>query len=348
MATIRKRGAYQWQALIKRAGFPYTSKTFKARSEATAWARLTESQMDQRVWKPRRAAEQTPFRDLIERYRKKVLPTKRGKHFRPALKLLENRFGGHAVASLTPELIADFRDERLHLGRSASTVRKELNLLSRILDLGASEWGVPLPSNPVKGIDRPIEHNARTRRLRPGEERYLVMATRAEISHLVQMALETAARLGELLSLEWVDVDLERRVAHTYGVHKKGTKNGAPFRAIPLSRKAIELLRSLSRNGTRVFPTWCASDSFNKAWHAAILEARQAYAKDCKANGEVADPNFLTDLVFHDLRHEATSRIFEKRKLDSVEIAAITGHKTVAMLQRYTHLRASDLAERLD
>ena len=162
------------------------------------------------------------------------------------------------------------------------------------------------------------------------------------------MALETAARLGELLSLEWVDIDLERRVAHTFGVGKKGTKNGAPLRAIPLSRKAIELLRSLPRNGARVFPTWHASDSFNKAWHAAISDARQVYAKDCKANGEVADPNFLTDLVFHDLRHEATSRIFEKRKLDSVEIAAITGHKTVAMLQRYTHLRASDLAERLD
>lgn len=348
MATIRKRGPYQWQALVKRAGFPYTSKTFEVRSDATAWARLIESEMDQGVWTPRRVSEKTLLHELIHRYREDVLPTKRGKHFGPALKLLDERFGKYAVAALTPQRIATFRDQRLRSGRSASTTRKELNLLSRILDLGMREWGVPLATNPCTVVSRPAEHNARTRRLRPGEERYLLTATRPEISQIVQMALQTAARLGELLSLEWTDVDLESRVAHTYGVGKKGTKSGAPLRAIPLSRATVELLRTLPRKGARVFPTWRASDSFNKAWHSAISHAQQAYAKDCIAEHQKPDPNFLKDLVFHDLRHEATSRLFEKRTLDSMEIAMITGHKTLAMLKRYTHLRAADLAKQLD
>jgi integrase len=348
MATIRKRGDYQWQAIVKRTGFPYTSKTFELRSDATAWARLIESEMDQRTWTPRRASEHTLLRDLIQRYRKDVLPTKRGKHFGPALKLLDLRLGKYPVATLTSARIADFRDQRLRAAKSASTIRKELNLLSRILKLGMHEWGVPLPANPCKDVSRPIEDNARTRRLRPGEEEYLLTATRPEISQLVQMALETAARLGELLALEWTNVDLERRVARTYGIGKKGTKNGAPFRAIPLSHTAIELLTSLPRKDVRVFPTWRGSDSFNKAWHTAVRHAQEAYVRDCGTKGDEPEPDFLKDLVFHDLRHEATSRLFEKRKLDSMEIAAITGHKTLAMLRRYTHLDASELAKQLD
>jgi len=348
MATIRKRGEYQWQAIIKRTGFPLTSKTFKLRSEANAWAHLVESQMEQRVWKRSRVAEWTLISDLIAQYRRDVLPSMRGKHFKSALTLLEEQFGKYAAANLDSAQIAKFRDERLHAGKSASTVRKELNLLSRILKLGMDEWGVPLASNPCKAVSRPAERNSRTRRLRTSEEQYLLTSTRPEIAHLVLLALETAARLGELLSMEWVDVDLENRVAITYGIDKNGTKNGAPLRAIPLSRRAIELLSSLPKTGARVFPTWRASDSFNKAWHTAISTAQHAYARDCNSKGERPDPSFLKDLVFHDLRHEATSRLFEKRKLDSMEIATITGHKTLTMLKRYTHLNASELAKRLD
>ena len=79
----------------------------------------------------------------------------------------------------------------------------------------------------------------------------------------------------------------------------------------------------------RVFYWWSGSDSFNKPW-----------ARLCKSVG-------IEDLRFHDLRHEATSRLFEKGVFEGVEVAAITGHKTLQMLKRYTHLRASDLAQKL-
>ncbi len=347
MPTFRTRSG-RVQAIVKRSGFPLASRTFDHKTEAKIWARQVEAEMDRGQYLPPAESQGILVRDLIDRYRRDILPAKRGKHFKPALRVLEDRFGKYSVAALSPRRIAEFRDQRQRSGHAASTVRKEINLLSRIFDLAVREWGVALPANPCKDVSRPPERNARTRRLRPQEEHYLLTKTRPEVAQLVCMALETAARLGELLSLEWTDVDTQTRVATTYGIDKHGTKNGTTLRAIPLSRKAIELLESLPRTDKRVFPTWVASDSFNKAWRTAVADAKQAYATDCKENGSDPNPSFLDDLVFHDLRHEATSRLFEKRKLDSMEIAMITGHKSLAMLKRYTHLRASELAKQLD
>lgn len=150
---------------------------------------------------------------------------------------------------------------------------------------------------------------------------------------LIRLALETAARLGELLALEWRDIDAGRRVAVLRGVGGRGTKNGDESRAVPLSSAALVVLQELQAlplgiDG-RVFYWWAGSDSFNKTWRRA-----------CACAG-------IEDLRFHDLRHEATSRLFEKGVFEGVEVAAITGHKTLQMLKRYTHLRAADLARKL-
>ena len=100
-------------------------------------------------------------------------------------------------------------------------------------------------------------------------------------------------------------------------------------RVIPLSPKALEALKSLPRQiGGRVFWRWSASDSFNKTWTRACQRAE------------------INDLRFHDLRHEAVSRLFESGNWNSMEVAAVSGHKTLAMLKRYTHLRAEDLAKK--
>jgi len=254
MATIRKREGKcgdSFQAIVKRRGFPLTSQTFEHKADALIWARQIETEIDRGQYLPRAVSEGILLRDLIERYRHDVLPTKRGKHFAPALRLLDDRFGRYAVSALSSRRIAEFRDQRLRSGHAASTVRKELNLLSRIFDLAMREWDVVLPANPCKAVSRPPERNARTRRLRQHEEDYLLTKTRPEVAQIVRMALETSARLGELLSLEWADVDTDTRVAYTYGVNRQGTKNGTPLRAIPLSLKAIELLESLPHSDLR-------------------------------------------------------------------------------------------------
>lgn len=347
MATIRKRGPYQWQAIVKRKGFPLTSKTFEARRDAEVWSRTIESEMDRGLYLPRNDAEETLLQDLIDRYRRDILPSKRGKSFEPALRMLEQRLGRYSLAAITPKEVARFRDSRLKAGRAASTVKKEINLLSRIIDLAGKEWGIALPANPCAMVSRPAERSARTRRLKPDEERILLEVSRPPMQAIIGLALETAARLGELLSLRWDDIDLSKRVAIIRGIDGRGTKNEDALRAAPLSPHAVEILESLPQDTREVFPLWKASDSFNKSWRRAVKKGQTAYLREAERASKDPDPDFLVDLRFHDLRHEATSRLFERGVFNSLEIASITGHKSLAMLKRYTHLNAQDLASKL-
>ncbi len=333
MATFRKKGEYQWHVQIRKKGFPTQTKTFTHKKDAEAWATAIEREMATGAFIPRQESERTTVHDLIERYRAEVLPTKRGKHFGHALRVLDDAFGQYAVAAITSSLIATFRDGRIKAGLSASTIRKEINLLSKLLDLGAMEWGIVIPSNPCKLVSRPAPGKARERRLEGDELGLLLAKCEPHMGALIRFAIETAARLGELLSVKWADVDLVRRVMIVRGIDERGTKNGDALRQVPLSRAAVEVLEGLkamprSIDG-RVFYWWKASDSFNKTWRRVCARAG------------------VEGLRFHDLRHEATSRLFEKGVFDSMEVASITGHKTLQMLKRYTHLRAEDLAKKM-
>ena len=139
---------------------------------------------------------------------------------------------------------------------------------------------------------------------------------------LVQLALETAMRQGELLRLHWEYIDLNRGTAHL-----PDTKNGEA-RTVPLSSTAIAVLRAL--------PRALHGDVFRGVTTEAV---KRSYMRAIRRAGS-------KDLRFHDLRHEATTRLFEKG-LNIMEVASITGHKDLRMLRRYTHLKAEDLARKL-
>ena len=333
MPTVRKRGDLQWQAIVKRQGIGFASKTFTTKKDAEKWAKITEAEMLRGAYISRRDAEKITLSECIERYKKDVLPGLRGVGHEYILARLEEAFGKLALAHITPAKVAAHRDARLRAGRSPSTVKKELAKLSVIYKLAGQEWGIGGLENPVVNVARPKEKNSRTRRLEPGELERLLKVAPTPVGLLIRLALETAARLGELLALQWRDIDAGRRVAVLRGVNGAGTKNGDDSRAVPLSSAALVVLQELRAlplgiDG-RVFYWWAGSDSFNKPW-----------ARLCKSAG-------IEDLRFHDLRHEATSRLFEKGVFEGVEVAAITGHKTLQMLKRYTHLRAADLAQKL-
>ena len=144
------------------------------------------------------------------------------------------------------------------------------------------------------------------------------------LAAIMELAIETAMRLGELLALEWPNVDLAARVALL-----PDTKTGEA-RRVPLSSRAVAILAALPRHISRrrVFWAWTRPDSFENCWRRAVRTAG------------------MQNLRFHDLRHEATSRFFE-RGLSLPEVAAITGHKTWQMLRRYTHLNVPALAQKL-
>ena len=189
-----------------------------------------------------------------------------------------------------------------------------------------NEWGLMLSANPVDRVKMPPSSPARNRRLEEGEFERLEEASKQtknpHIWPIIVFAIETGMRRGEILGLRWEHVDLDRRIAFL-----PLTKNGSS-REVPLSTKAAQVLaRQRQRNDTpSPFPV--TPNGFRLAWDR--LGSRAG----------------LSDLRFHDLRHEAISRFFELG-LNIPEVAVISGHKDPRMLFRYTHLRAVDLVNRL-
>ncbi len=327
MAAIRKRGK-SWRVQIRRRNHPPQFKAFDTRADAEAWARQVESEMDRGAFVSRVEAEKTSIAELLDRYKREITPGKRSSRVEEyTLKRLRSAFGCLPIARLRPQDVAAFRDQRIAQGLAGGTVIKDLNTLSHVIQTARREWGINLPDNPVKLITRPKVAPGRQRRLEPGEEAALLAGCKASgataLPLMFQLALETAMRRGELLGLEWKHIDLERRIAFL-----PHTKNGES-RYVPLSTKAVAILTDYPRSeGGKVFHQWSRPDSFENAWRRVVEKLK------------------LVDFRFHDLRHEATSRFFE-RGLNLMQVAAITGHKTLQMLKRYTHLRAEDLVSLL-
>ncbi|MDR3413315.1 MAG: site-specific integrase [Formivibrio sp.] len=222
------------------------------------------------------------------------------------------------------------------------TLRKYVMLISAVFTTAVKRWDYSL-ENPVRLIEVPSNGASRCRRLEAGEYERLLLAMREcrnpYMETLFVLAVETAARRGELLKLGWGNVYLDKATALLMD-----TKNGDD-RVIPLSSLAVKSLSSLPRSiDGRVFPL--KDYQVRSAFELAVLRARKRYEAECQKNSVTPQPDYLMNLRFHDLRHEATTRLFEKG-FDMLEAASVTGHKTLAMLKRYTHLRAEDLARKL-
>lgn len=335
MAAFQKRSG-NWRAIITRKGYPRLTRTFDSKADAERWAGDIEAEMRRGAFVDRTEAEQTTFSEALDRYEREVTPRKKG----AKQELLRIRawkrdpLALRSMASIRGADIAAWRDKRLAAGISPTTIRNDLALVSHLFTVATKEWGLESLSNPVEKIKLPAPGRARDRRLDPkldangkGEDVRLLEACDASdctwLGPLVRIALATAMRQGELLALLWENVDLETQVARLVD-----TKNGER-RDVPLSSAMIrvfaELKGDLDRVG-RVFPY--RQEHLDDHWRKALKKAE------------------ICGLRFHDLRHEATSRLFEKG-LNPMEAAAVTGHKTLTMLKRYTHLRAEDLAKKL-
>ncbi len=324
MATFQKRNG-TWRALIRRKGYPPISRTFDKKADAITWAGETEGKIKRGKFVDMSEAERTTLYDALERYLNEVTVTKKSAATETnTLKRLQRHpLALRSLASLGSADIAKYRDERL-TQVSPSTTRLDLALLSHLFTIAIKEWGLPL-ENPVRNIRLPKLPQGRDRRLKKGEEAKLLAACKDSrspwLEPTVHLAIETAMRLGEILSLTWDNVDLSGAIATL-----PDTKNGEA-RAVPLSTNAIAVLKKLPRSlDGQVIPL--QKSSIEHAFRAACERAE------------------IEGLRFHDLRHEATSRLFEKG-FNPMEAATVTGHKTLQMLKRHTHLRAEDLVKRL-
>lgn len=329
MATIRKlRG--KWQAMVRRKGIAPRAKSFEKKADAERWARELEAEVDRCGWlADTRTAEKTTLADILERYRNEISPTKRSAHSEIIRinAMLRRDICHRTLTMLSSSDLSSYRDERLKVVAPATVVR-ELNTISHALKTAQREWGIYLPRNPCELVRRPTPPRGRSRRLVGDEEQKLMDACdqgrNPWMKPIIILAVETGMRRGEIVSLLWKNVDLERRVAHL-----PQTKNGHS-RDVPLSTRAIDTLRELqqreNRDAEKVFPI--TEGAVHQAWDH--LRERAGVGK----------------LRLHDLRHEAVSRLFEKG-LGIAEVAAISGHRELRMLQRYTHLKAEELALKL-
>jgi integrase len=263
---------------------------------------------------------------LLQQYVVEVLPAKRGAatEGQRLQRLIRDPVSSLRASQLTSQAIAAFRDRRLLDGRR--TCHYDLILIRHCLKIAMNEWGLLLLSNPVDRVKMPSSSPTRDRRLEVGEfDRLEEAAKQTRNPHIwpvIVFAIETGMRRGEILGLQWEHVDLDRRI-----VFLPLTKNGSS-REVPLSTKAAEvLIRQRQRNDTPLpFPV--TANGFRLAWDRLRRRAG------------------LSDLRFHDLRHEAISRFFELG-LNIPEVAVISGHKDPRMPFRYTHLRAEELVGRL-
>ncbi|MBA4340865.1 MAG: site-specific integrase [Methylibium sp.] len=361
MAVIENRGELQWRALVRRKGFPTYSRTFERQRDAQGWATEVEAAIGRRDFAELRRLTASgkhlggTLAELIEKYEDEVLPGRNQAYNEKArLARIKAALGKLPLTMLAPQDVARWRDARLKEGASLGTVRHDLNSLSKLLGHAISEWGVEGIRNVVRDVQKPEVPKGRDRRVSASELEYLLKAARhcpadrpeeapaRGLAPLIVLAVETSMRLGELIGLEWKHIDRKARTAHL-----PNTKNGEA-RTVALSTRAVNALKELEktkRKDGHVFD-WSRSDSVSHPFRRCLKRARALYEADCCAAPSAPESGFLADLRFHDLRHEATSRLFEKG-LNPMEVASMTGHKSMQMLKRYTHVEAAKVAAKL-
>ena len=322
MATIRKHRS-KWQAIVRRKGQGSASKTFHIRRDAERWARDQEQRLDNGTFGKLEPKEVT-LAELLIRYRDTITVTKKGapQEIRRIQRLLKDPLTSLAADQITSDRLASFRDKRLRDGTRAASI--DLILIGHCLKIAMNEWGLSLALNPADKVKRPAPPKARQRRLKAGE--YIALEIAADKTKnpylwpLVVLAIETGMRRSELLGLTWDNINLKNRTAYL-----PDSKNGSS-RTVPLSSKALALISDLNKTQAYLFPV--SDNAIRLSWDKLKKRAK------------------LNDLRFHDLRHEAISRFFE-RGLSVAEVALISGHKDPRMLMRYTHLKAEDVALKL-
>jgi integrase len=323
MATIRKRitqSETKYQVQVRKKGHKPISKSFYSLKDAQTFAKDIEVKIERSTYQCADDAETILFGEIAYRFLNEILIDKKGYKaeiysIRPVIRYLKS----YKLINIRPHVISAFKRFRLEQV-SGSTVRRELGLISRVLSSAEKDFGIYLPQgNPVLRVKKPSE-SARDRR--PTDEEIEILTADASIGKYVALAIETGMRRGEMVNIKFEHILGDQRNLLLI----PETKTGIP-RTIPLSMRAQQALNKFISTTNQL--------SFLKAHSIS-----QGFLRVCKRHG-------INDLRFHDLRHEATSRFFEKG-LSIMEVSLITGHRSLAMLNRYTHLKPLSLIDKLD
>ena len=325
MANIRMRQG-RYQAQVRRHGYPQATKTFTSITEAKKWVKATEIDMERQQFSPKISMT---VREMLEKYEQICLPTHKGADTseKYRVKMLKNYFGVMPLDQLTPAHLARYRDARLKTVQSI-TVQRDFTVLRSAITTAMIEWDIPLKQNPVSRIRFRKVDKPRVRVMSDDEEIRLLEHASPMLGRMIVVAVESAMRLGEICNIRKRDINFQNQTLHI-----PQTKTDKP-RTIPLSIRALNALTEQLRASGNVIPL---SDQPLFMMHRS--KVFREFHKSLKGAG-------ITGLRFHDLRHTATTRLFEKG-LGIMEVALVTGHQDLRMLKRYTHLKPESLVARL-
>lgn len=378
MAGKRQRGD-RWEYVFKKAGVLDRPLylTFNTEAEGDAYAKKLEALLDRGIVptehiEPVRVVN---IEQLVRQYMREA-------HVKPkdvaVLGTVCNMVGDVALASIDAKWVDGWVTDMKRVNKLApATIRAKVGALARCTDWGMRKGLLVLPDHPLRTLPDGYAQYTKTdealagekrvdvereRRLEPGEHEKILAVIEAgvlprkqrpyqieyrpAVRCLYLLAVETAMRLREMYTLTMDQVDLTRRT-----IFLDRTKNGDK-RQVPLSTVAVATIREYLT--VRVLPDGVPESHLFPWWNGDTSERVLGEVTDTLSklfhnnrNPGIFNVAGCAGLKFHDLRHEATSRLFEKTSMSEMEISKITGHRTMRMLARYANLRGSNLADKL-
>jgi len=340
MANIKQRSSGSWEIIIKRKSLPKPiCASADTELEARAWADRMEAQLESgfipKEFLTTALKTQKTIATWLDEYASQVAISPSD---HPLIPVIKNDIGTLQLGQLSHQTLLEWINKMKERRLKPGSIRKRVGVLARAFDIAVHRELLKI--NVVRALPRGyanyvrtdgdiIEDTARERRLEEGEEARIreAIGDNPEWLLLFTLALETAMRLSEIYTLTGNQIDIPKRT-----IFLDKTKNGHK-RQVPLSSVAIEALKDTPKKGN-VFKSYCGDKRLT-----TMRLSRQFIVFTKKAGCD--------DLKFHDLRHEATCRLFERTSLSDLQISLITGHRDPRMLRRYSNLRGSDLALRL-
>lgn len=339
MATFQKR-SNRWRAIIRKKGQPVTSRSFRTKGLAQAWAKKVEDDIDSGAYDEQARLRACTLQGICDAHLAHLERTSsRGRRVLSDYRMLLAGLGADTpVGELSYPLLAEFCRTRLDVDEVLpSTTKANIMFLSGAINTGVLELELPSVLKDQMGVWRDgltragLIASPRRRDRRPTASELDLLLTHVQHNKalrsidygcLVRFAVASCMRLGEITRLQWRDYDPGKATV-VIRDRKHPTGKAGNHQEIPLMGEAQAIIEAQPRVGERIFP-------FNEE------PVSNGFRRITQSLG-------IFDLRFHDLRHEGISRLFE-RGYGIEEVAMVSGHRDWGSLKRYVNLRPADLA----
>jgi integrase len=337
MASILKIGA-SWRAQIRRKGHKPITETFSTKASAQQWARKIEAEIDSKKYQDGRGLDKIALSEIIDKYTEEIGAEKAfGKNKVAVLAFWKREHGDVKLSEITDEMLTRHIQNRRKSGAGGVTIAIELTYLSTIFKTARELWKIPVSLEPIRIARANMTHlkiqtKSKERDRRPTQDEidrlcaYFDVRSKLPMRDIINFAIGTAMRLGEIVGLRWIDLNVDDKTI-TIRNRKHPTQKEGNDQEVPLLGDTFDIVLRQPKPekidaSTLIFPHKADTIStiFPRACNALKIE----------------------DLHFHDFRHEGVSRLFEQ-EYTIEQVSLISGHRDWKMLARYTQIRAKDL-----